>query len=96
MVRHDQRPRGQRHELPGDQKGEGVVGEHDQIHAGEKGREERQHPFRRSLVAAVTEREEAGAVRAEIDHDQEERRERIEAEMRADPRQPDRQCQALR
>ena len=59
MVRHDQRPRRQRHELPGDEKSEGVVGQHDERHAGEKGRIERQHALRRRLVAAIAEREQA-------------------------------------
>ena len=39
MVRHHQRPGRQRHELPRDQKAECVVGQHDEIHAGEIGRE---------------------------------------------------------
>ena len=72
VVRHHQRPRGQRHELPGDQEGEGVVGEHDQRHAGEKGGIERQHALRRRLVLAVAEREQARARGAEIDHGEEE------------------------
>jgi hypothetical protein len=91
MMRHHQRPRRQRHELPGDEKGEGVVGEHDQVHAGEKRRVERQHALRRLLVAAVPDREQAGRGGAEIDHGEKERGERVDAEMRAGPRQPERQ-----
>ena len=79
----------------GQQEGEGVVGEHDEIHAGEEGRKERQHALRRMLVPAVAERVEAGRRAAEIDDDEEEGRERIEAEMRAEPRQPERQRQDL-
>ena len=37
VVRHHQRPRRQRHELPGEEKAEGVVREHHQVHAGEEG-----------------------------------------------------------
>ena len=42
VVRHHQRPRGERHELPGEQEREGVVGQDDQIHAGQEHRKERQ------------------------------------------------------
>ena len=90
MVRHHQRPGRQRHELPRDQEGEGVVGEHDEIHAGEKGRIERQHALRRLLVAAVAEREQARGGGAEIDHGQKERRRAHRAEMRAEPWQAER------
>ena len=51
MVRHHQRPRGERHELPGEQERESIVGKHDQRHAGEKGGIERQHALRRCLRA---------------------------------------------
>ena len=95
VVRHHQRPGRQRHELPGEQEGEGVVGEDHQVHAGEEQRIERQHALRRLLVLAVAERVEAGGGAAEIDDDQKERRERVEAEMRAEPRKPDRQPQDL-
>ena len=52
---------------------------------------ERQHALRRLLVAAVAEGVEAGRRAAEIDDDEEEGGERIEAEMRADPGQAERQ-----
>ena len=90
MMRHDQRPGRQRHEFPCHQEREGVVGEHDDAHAGEKGRIERQHPARRVLVTPVSEREQTGAGGAEIDHGEEEGRERIEPEMRAEPRDSER------
>ena len=45
------------------QEGEGVVGEHDEVHAGEERRIERQHALRRLLVPAVAERVEARARR---------------------------------
>ena len=54
-------------------KREGIVGEHDEVHAGEKRRIERQHALRRFLVTAVAEREQARRGAAEIDHDEEER-----------------------
>ena len=72
---------------------EGVVGQHDQVHAGEIGREERQHPQRRGLVPAIAERVEACRGAAEIGDDEKECRQRIEAKMRADARQADRQRQ---
>ena len=75
------------------QEREGVVGEHDQIHAGEKGREERQHPLRLGLVPAVAEAVEARRGAAEVDDDEKERRQRVEPEMRAEPRQAERQDQ---
>ena len=91
MVSHDQRPRGEGHELPREQERERVVGEHDQIHAGDERGEERQDACGRLFVPAVTETEEARRGAAEI-HDQEkERRQGIKPEMRAQPRQPDRQ-----
>jgi hypothetical protein len=86
MMRHDQRPRRQRHEFPRHQKREGVVGEHHDAHAGEKRRIERQHPARGILVATVSEREQTGRRRAEIDHSKEKGRQRIETEMRSKPR----------
>ena len=91
MMRHHQRPGGERHELPGHQEGEGVVGQDDEVHAGEEGRIERQHALRRFLVAAIAEREEARGRAAEIDDDQEERGQRVDAEMRAEPGQAERQ-----
>ena len=95
VVRHDQRPRRERHELPGEEEGEGVVGNRDEIHAGKKERIERQHALRRMLVLAVTERIEACRRTAEIDHDEEERRERVQTEMCAEPGQSDRKRQDL-
>ncbi len=92
---HD-RPRRQGHELPRQQEREGVVGEDDQIHAGEKGGIERQHPGGCALVAAVAQRIETGDRGAQVDDHQEERAQRIDAEPGADARQADRQCQRPR
>ena len=75
------------------QEGEGVVGQHHEVHAGEEGREERQHAVRRRFVAAIAEAIEACRRAAEIDDDEEERGQRIEAEMRAEPGQSERQGQ---
>ena len=94
-MRHHQRPGRERHELPGEQEGEGVVGDDDEGHAGEEQRIERQHALRRRLVPAEAERVEARRGAAEIDHDEKERRERVEAEMRAEPGQAERQDQGL-
>ena len=90
-VRHHQRPGGERHELPGEQERVSVIGEYDQRHAGEEGGVERQHALRRGFVLAIAEREQAGAHGAEIDHDEEEGGQRVEPEMRAEPRHAERQ-----
>ena len=76
-----------------DQEGEGVVGQHDQVHAGQKRRIEGQHPAGRLLVRAVADGKKAGAGAAEVDHGEKERGKRIDAEMRADPRQSEGQPQ---
>jgi hypothetical protein len=34
VMRHHQRPGGERHELPGDQKAEGIVSQYDEVHCG--------------------------------------------------------------
>ena len=91
VMGHDQRPRGKRHQFPAEQEGEGVVGEHDEVHCGEKCRKERQHAFRRVFVAPVAETEIARTGAAEIDDQKKERRERVQAEVRADPRNAERQ-----
>ncbi len=86
-MRHHQRPRGERHELPGKEERERVVGEHDQVHAGEEGREEGQHAGRGFLVPAVAQAVQARGQPAQGDHHQGQRRQRVDAEMRAEPRQ---------
>ena len=67
------------------------MGEHHQVHAGEESGEERQNPRRMRLVPTVAEAVEARQRAAEIDHDQKERGERVDAEMRAQAGQPERQ-----
>ena len=52
-----------------------------------------QHPAGRFLVRAIADGEKARAGAAEIDHGEEERSERIDAKMRADPRQSEGQAQ---
>ena len=71
-----------------------VVRQHDEVHAGEIGREERQHAQRRGFVPAVAERVEARGGAAEIGDDQKEGGERIEAKIRPDAGQADRQRSA--
>ncbi len=83
VMREHDRPRRERHQLPGQQKNEGVVGEQHEIHRGEEGRIERQHPHGRLLVPAVADGVEARGRAAEIDHREEEGGERIDAEMGA-------------
>ena len=96
MVRHHQRPRGERHELPGEQIREGVIGEHDERHAGKESRIERQHALRRRLVLPIAKREQACAHGAEIDNDEKKCGERVDAQMRAEPRHTDWQRDAFR
>ena len=69
IVRHDQCPRRERHELPGEEEGEGVVGQDDEVHGGKKQRIEGQHALRRLLVPAIAERVEARRRAAEINDD---------------------------
>ena len=90
-MRHDERPGRQRHELPGEQEGEGVVGQHDQVHPGEEGR---QRTAARAPARSRADRSRgrrAGARAAEIDDDEKERGERVEAEVSADPGDAERQ-----
>src|SRR3954470_17152043 len=91
MVGHDQRPRRQRHELPAQKIGEGIVRQHHEVHAGEKGGEEGKHAVRCGVMMAVAEAIEACRRPTQIDDDEEERGQCVEAEMRAKPRQTDRQ-----
>ncbi len=95
MMRHDQRPRGQRHQFPCEEKREGIVGDGDQDHAGEERRVERQNSFGVRLVAAVTEREQAGACAPESDQDEEEAGQGIKPEIRPDPGETERKLQVL-
>ena len=94
VVRHDQRPGTERHELPRRKESEGIVRQHHQVHAGKEGRIEGQNPVRRFFVASVAEPIQAGRRAAEVDDDEKERRKRVQTEMRAQPRQPDRKRQA--
>ena len=93
MMRHDKRPRRQRHELPAQQIGEGVVRQHHEVHAGEKGGEKRKHAVRRGVMMAVAEAIETCRHPTQIDDHEEERGQCVEAEVRAKPRQTDGQDQ---
>ena len=90
MVRHDERPRRQRHEFPAQKIGEGIVRQHHEVHAGER-REEGKHAVRRGVMMAVAEAIEARRCPTQIDDDEEERGECVETEVRAKPWQADRQ-----
>lgn len=96
MMRHDERPRGQRHRLPGEQEGEGVVRHHDEVHRGEEGREKGQHALRFGLMPAVADAVEARGGAAEIDDRQEEGGERVDAEAGSEPGQAKRQRDSAR
>ena len=91
MMRHDQRPRGERHELPGGQEGEGIVGEDNKVHAGQEGWIERQHTQRRRLVLSAAKRKQAGGGGTEIDDGEKESRKRVHTKINAEPRQAERQ-----
>ena len=95
MMRHHQRPGGQRHQLPREQKGEGVVGDHHQRHAGQEGGIERQDAFGMRLMPAVAEGKQAGAGAADADQDQEEPGQCVQPQVRADPGQPEWQHKPL-
>ena len=95
LMRHHQRPGGQRHQFPGEQKHEGVVGDGDERHAGEEGGIERQDASGVRFVAAIAQREQAGAGAAEADQGQEEAGQGVEAEMGADPGEAERKDKAL-
>ena len=59
VMRHHQRPGGERHELPRQQERVGVGGDEHEVHAREEGGKERQHALRIVLVTAVAERVQA-------------------------------------
>jgi hypothetical protein len=94
VVRHDERPGCERHELPAEQIGKRVIRQHHEIHAGQEGGEEGKHAVRRRIVMAVAETVKTCRSSSEIDDDEEKRSEGIHAEMGAEPRQPDRQGHA--
>ena len=91
VMRHDQRPGGERHQLPGEQEGEGVVREDNQRHAGEEGGKERDDATRVRFVASVADGVEARACSTQADEHQERRREGVKPEVDANPRQTERQ-----
>ena len=74
-----------------EQEGEGVVGQQHEVHAGEEGREEGQHPPRFMLVLPVADAVEACGGAAEIDDGQKEGGERVNPEMSPEPRQSERE-----
>ena len=78
------------------QERERVVGEHDEVHAGEKRREERQHATRLAFVPPVAKPVQACRGAAEIDDHEKGGRQRVQPEMRAEPGQPDGQVRGLR
>ena len=93
MVRHHQRPRGERHEFPRPQEGESVIRQNYQIHPRKERREKRQHALRLGLVPTVANAVETCCRASQIDNEEEERSKRIQSEMGAEPRQSERQRQ---
>jgi hypothetical protein len=96
VVRHHQRPRRQRHELPGDKEAEGVVGQDDKVHGAKEQGVEGQDASWSLFVRAVADGEQAGAGGAQIGEDEKEGAERVHAKSGADPRQADGQLQGRR
>ena len=93
MVRHHQRPRRERHKLPGDKEGERVVSEDDEVHAGEKGRVEGEHSSRCLLMLAVANGKETRCCSSQVSDNEKKRGERVDAKVRTDPGQPEGQSQ---
>ncbi len=81
----------ERHQLPGEQEDEGVIGEDDQRHAGEEGGNERDHAGGLGFVASVADCVDAGAGASEADEHQKRGRQGIEPEIHPDPGQAQRQ-----
>jgi hypothetical protein len=75
-----------------DQEAEGIIREHDKIHAGEISRVERQHAFWGPLIFAIAESEQARGRPSKVDDNDEKARQSVDAKMRAEPRQTERQC----
>ena len=93
---HDQRPRGERHQLPGEQEGVGVVGDQHEVHRRGEQRKQRLDARRQFLGAVEAHAVDAGRQHAAIDHDAEEGRQRVQPQVEADGRQADRQaCRRL-
>ena len=86
MVGHHQRPGRERHELPGDKEGEGVIGQDDEVHAGQKRGIEREHASGCFLVLAVADGKKARRRSSEVGDSEKKRGERVHAKMCADPR----------
>ena len=98
VVGRDQEERGERHHLPRDHEGVGVVGEQHQRHAGEEEVVvQAQEPRRRALAAAEVAAGENGDARArEAQQGQEEGGQRVQAQVEGQVRQADREHGGLR
>ena len=73
------------------EEGERVIGEDDEVHAGEERREERQNAHGREFVLAITEGIKARRRGAEVYDGKKCGAERIQPEIRTDPWKPERQ-----
>jgi hypothetical protein len=98
VVGGDEKERGQRHRLPHDHEGVGVVGQDDEHHAGEKDVvfEGEQAGWRALPLAEVAGGERRDARRDAADDDQKERRKAIETKMERQAGQTDWQYGDLR
>jgi hypothetical protein len=88
---NDQRPRGERHQLPRKQEGVGVVGDQDQVHRRGEQRKQWLDPRRQLLRPVEAHAVDAGRDDAAIDDDAEEGRQRVQPQVKANRRQADRQ-----
>ncbi len=91
MVGEDEKPRGQRHELPAHQERIGVIGEEDESHRREENRIERQHASRFGVVPAIAVGEHADKRGDDVEDEKEGGAQRVKAEMPVQPWQADRQ-----
>ncbi len=93
VARQHNRPGGEGHEFPCQQEREGVVGEYDEVHPGQKGRVKREDPGGSFLMAAIAECVQARDRRAQVDHHKKERTECVDANACTDAWQADWQYQ---
>jgi hypothetical protein len=85
MVREHERPRRDGLEFPGKQETEAIGGKHDEIHAGKEQGIDGEHPAWCGLVPPMTDGKQAGASTSQVDHQNKECRERVQAKIGAAP-----------
>src|SRR4029079_2118818 len=93
MVSDHESPGGERHELPANKEREGIVGQHNQIHACEKGGKKWQDSMRGGFMMPVSESYKACSSTGETDEKKKKCGERTTPKVPSEPRQADRQHQ---